>query len=220
MRPRPALLLFDLDDVLVHYDHGLRCAALARALGDRVPVAEIGRVLFGPDGLEFGCDRGEYDLGGYLDRLRDGHGWSLDADAFVAAREAATRLNLAMLAMCLRLEPQARLAVFSNNGAWIAEHAARILSPLDRLFPGRIVCSGALGLSKPEPAAFLACLERLGASPGETLFVDDKAANAEGARAAGLDAVHFTGAPALQHALRARGFDLPPEVTRDPEPAS
>jgi putative hydrolase of the HAD superfamily len=220
MRARPALLLFDLDDVLVRYDHGLRCAALARALGGRVPVEEVRRVLFGPDGLEFGCDRGEYDLPGYLARLRDAQGWTLDAEAFVAAREAATRLDLSMLVLLMRLESQARLAVFSNNGAWIAEHAARIVAPLHQLFPGRIVCSGQLGLSKPEPTAFLACLEHLGATPGETLFIDDKAANAEGARAAGLDAVHFTGEPALRRDLRARGFDLPPEVTRDPEPAS
>lgn len=220
MRARPALLLFDLDDVLVRYDHGLRCAALARALGDQVSVEEIHRVLFGPDGLEFGCDRGEYDLAGYLDRLRDLHGWSLGVDQFVAARESATRLDLSMLVLLMRLEPQARLAVFSNNGAWIAEHAARIVAPLDQVFPGRIVCSGQLGLSKPEPAAFLACLERLDAAPGDTLFIDDKAINADGARAAGLDAVHFTAAAALRDALRARGFDLPPEVTREPEPAS
>ena len=210
MRTRPALLLFDLDDVLVRYDHGLRCAALARALGDRVAVDDIRRVLFGSDGLEYGCDRGDYDLGGYLDRLRDLHGWSLDTAAFVAAREAATRLDVAMLALCMRLEPQARLAIFSNNGAWIAEHAERILAPLHQLFPGRIVCSGALRRSKPDPAAFLACLELLGATPAETLFIDDKATNADGARAAGLDAVHFTGDAPLRRALRARGFDLPP----------
>lgn len=220
MRARPALLLFDLDDVLVRYDHGLRCAALARALDDRVPVDEIRRVLFGPDGLELGCDRGEYDLDGYLARLRDMHGWSIDVDAFVAAREAATRLDLSMLVMLMRLESQARMAVFSNNGAWIAEHAARLLAPLHQLFPGRIVCSGALRLSKPNPAAFLACLDRLGAAPDDTLFIDDKAINAEGARAAGLDAVHFTGEPALRRDLRARGFALPPEVTRESEPAS
>jgi FMN phosphatase YigB (HAD superfamily) len=220
MRARPALLLFDLDDVLVHYDHGLRCAALARALGDGVSPEEIRRVLFGPDGLEFGCDRGEYDLAGYLARVHDAHGWSLDADTFIAAREASTRLDLSMLVLLMRLESQARLAVFSNNGAWIAEHAARIVAPLHQLFPGRIVCSGQLGLSKPDPAAFLACVERLGATPGETLFIDDKAANAGGARDAGLDAVHFTGEPALRRDLRARGFDLPPEVTREPQPAS
>lgn len=209
MPARPALLLFDLDDVLVHYDHARRCAALARALGGAADPAALHAALFGPAGLESGCDRGDYDLDEYLGRLAHEHGWHVAEEDFVIARREATRPDPAMLALCLALASQAGLAIFSNNGAWIARHADRILPGLAPLFGDRIICSGALGASKPDPAAFLACCARLGAAPGETLFVDDKAANAAGARDAGIDALHFTGLPALRRDLLARGFDLP-----------
>jgi HAD superfamily hydrolase (TIGR01509 family) len=62
---------------------------------------------------------------------------------------------------------------------------------------------------KPEPAAFHACLARLGdASAADTLFIDDNADNVEGALAAGLDALLFTDTHALRAALRQRGFQL------------
>ena len=48
--------------------------------------------------------------------------------------------------------------------------------------------------------------ERLGLSPAAILFIDDKAANAEAARAVGMDALHFTGPGALRAALHARGL--------------
>ena len=209
MPASPRLLLFDLDHVLVDYDHAARCLALARVLGDEARADDIRRALFGPGGLEFGCDRGEYGLDEYLDHAQARHGWHWRRQDFVAARRDATRVDTGMLALCRALAPQARLAVFTNNGAWIGEHAADILPGLADLFGTDFVSSGELRASKPEPDAFRACCDRLGVAPGEAFFTDDKAANAEGARQAGLDAHHFTGLPGLREALVARGFDLP-----------
>lgn len=45
-----------------------------------------------------------------------------------------------------------------------------------------------LRLAKPDPAYFTTVLGRLGARPDEVLFVDDNAANVEGARSVGLEA--------------------------------
>lgn len=209
MPARPSLLLFDLDDVLVHYDHGLRCAALAAAIDGAATPAQLREALFGADGLEFGCDRGEYGLDEYLDRAHARHGWRWSPRDFVAARRDATRVDARMLALVRALATQARLAVFTNNGDWIARHAGTIVPQLAQVFGADIVCSGALRASKPEPAAFAACCDRLGVAPADTFFTDDKAINAQGATRAGLDAFHFTGLPGLREALVARGFDLP-----------
>lgn len=211
MRAPPRLLLFDLDDVLVHYDHGRRCAALARSLGGAASEDAIREALFGADGLEFGCDRGDYELDDYLDRAHARHGWRWTREHFIAARRASTRVDPAMLALCGALAGQARLAVFTNNGAWIGRHAAEIVPDLAGLFGEAVVCSGALRAAKPAPEAFVACCDRLGVAPAEGFFTDDKAANAEGARRAGLEAHHFTGLTGLREALLARGFDLPGE---------
>jgi putative hydrolase of the HAD superfamily len=46
-------------------------------------------------------------------------------------------------------------------------------------------------LVKPEPSFYRLCLEKLGASPGECIFLDDIPENADGARAVGIPAIVF-----------------------------
>lgn len=206
MAKRPALVLFDLDGVLADYDRGLRCSALAAACG--ASPAAVRGALFGERGLEPRSDRGEIGLPGYLSRLQARHGWRIAAPDFLAARRAATSVDARMLALCDRLEGQAALAIFSNNGSWVERHAADIVPGLTLRFAGRIVCSGSLRRLKPEAAAYAACLARLGGEPATTVFVDDRQDNVDGARAAGLDALRFEGAATLRDALIARGFDM------------
>jgi putative hydrolase of the HAD superfamily len=209
MSTRPRLLLFDLDGVLADYDRSVRCAALARAAGGDATSEACAEALFGADGLEHTSDRGEIGLRGLLDGLRERHGWCVDAADFFHARQLATQARPAMLALCGELAAQARLAVFSNNGDWVAAHVAEVVPELPALFGEAIVCSGQMRQSKPAPAAFRTCLARLGGpAAAQALFVDDNADNVEGARVAGLDALLFTDTPALRGALRARGFDL------------
>jgi epoxide hydrolase-like predicted phosphatase len=47
------------------------------------------------------------------------------------------------------------------------------------------------GVMKPDPRIFRIALEKAGVQPAEALFVDDFIENVEGARAAGMLAVHF-----------------------------
>ncbi len=46
--------------------------------------------------------------------------------------------------------------------------------------------------AKPEPAIYEHCLEGLGTSPEQTLFLDDKIANVQGAELLGIRAIQFT----------------------------
>ncbi|WP_425953872.1 HAD-IA family hydrolase [Xylanimonas sp. McL0601] len=71
--------------------------------------------------------------------------------------------------------------------------------------------SYALGVAKPDPAFFTAAARRIGAAPAAILFVDDTLANVEGARAAGLAAVHWQvedGHAALVTLLAWHGVDV------------
>ena len=56
------------------------------------------------------------------------------------------------------------------------------------------MASHLLGYSKPDPRVFRAALEKIGATPTETLFVDDKAVNVNTAKALGIEAFEATGA--------------------------
>ena len=65
-----------------------------------------------------------------------------------------------------------------------------------------ILISGHALMTKPDPALFRMALERFGLTPDETFFVDDIAANVEGAQSVGMTAVQFTSADALRATLR------------------
>ena len=56
------------------------------------------------------------------------------------------------------------------------------------------------GILKPDPRAYRACLDRLGLPGAACVFVDDQRRNVDGARAIGLEAVHFNvAAPAASY---------------------
>jgi 2-haloacid dehalogenase len=69
-----------------------------------------------------------------------------------------------------------------------------------------IVVSGEEKLLKPDPALYRLALRRFGLEPGEALFVDDRGANVEGARAVGMHAHLFTDATGLGARLEAEGL--------------
>ncbi len=69
------------------------------------------------------------------------------------------------------------------------------------------VFSGEMGVVKPDPKIYCACLEGLDVLPGEALFIDDIAANVEGARALGIEAIRFESIAQL--AMDVQPFGLP-----------
>jgi glucose-1-phosphatase len=199
------LLLLDLDDVLVDYSHSVRCRALAEISG--ATEKYIHDAVF-TSGLEARSDRGEFDLDDYMDLLRSQWGLSIPSDAFIDARKQATRVRPRMLEICEQLSQQVQLGIFSNNGHWLYKNADQIVPELMPLFRTRFVCSGSIGIQKPDELAFSQCLQRLGFSPLSTLFVDDKLKNIDGAKQAGLNAFIFEDENQFMAELVARDFEL------------
>jgi len=79
-------------------------------------------------------------------------------------------------------------------------HARRRFGFLDR-FRG-IVVSGELGVMKPDARIFRHLTETHRLTAADCLFIDDSPKNVAGARAAGLQALHFTGPDDLRRALQ------------------
>ena len=70
--------------------------------------------------------------------------------------------------------------------------------------------SSFVGVCKPDPRIFAVALRRFGVAAGDCLFIDDVAANVDGAKAAGIAAVQFTSAAALR-GLLASALSRPPD---------
>ena len=71
-----------------------------------------------------------------------------------------------------------------------------------------IVVSGDEGLLKPDREIFELFSRRYNVPPETAVFIDDSVKNVEGARTAGMQAVHFTSPEALARDLRAMGFSV------------
>ncbi|MBX9464524.1 MAG: HAD family phosphatase [Aquamicrobium sp.] len=71
--------------------------------------------------------------------------------------------------------------------------------------PRGVTVSGEVGLIKPDERIYNLHAETFGLTPATTLFIDDSAKNVEGAKAAGWNAVLFTGAERLAEDLRDHG---------------
>lgn len=69
-----------------------------------------------------------------------------------------------------------------------------------------VVVSGAEKLVKPDAAIYRLALDRFGLEAGETVFIDDNAANVAGAGDVGLLALHFIGEPKLRRELSGLGL--------------
>ncbi len=89
---------------------------------------------------------------------------------------------------------------FSNTNPaherfWAVEYR-ETLKPLRKVF-----VSSTIGLRKPDKAAFDHVAREMGVAPACILFFDDALINVEGARAAGLQAVHVRGPADVPEAL-------------------
>ncbi|NJS39917.1 MAG: HAD family phosphatase [Rhodobacteraceae bacterium] len=71
---------------------------------------------------------------------------------------------------------------------------------------GVTLVSGQERMLKPEARIFALLCDRAAVAPADCLFIDDSEKNVLGARAAGMDAVHFTDPDALDAALAQRGL--------------
>jgi putative hydrolase of the HAD superfamily len=83
-----------------------------------------------------------------------------------------------------------RLAILSNELDLFYGRSLRERLPLLQAFE-RIDDATYTGVLKPDPQAYLGCLQALGQSPDQVVFVDDQARNVEGARRLGIPTVAF-----------------------------
>lgn len=196
-------VIFDLDGVLCDYDFASRLNRLSELCG--LDSAVIEERIWG-SGFDEAADMGRYDLDEYCRLTCKKLEADLSYEALLSARIGAMRRKEDVLCLVRALGGQVERALMTNNGPFLAQGIHRILPELADLFGEHAYFSGVLGLAKPDPAAFLAVAERLGADPGRTLFVDDSPDYIAGARNAGLIAHLFVGASALKAMLTDHGL--------------
>lgn len=183
MAPAPALVLFDLGQVLSSAP--ARLAVLSR-------IAEVA-----PDALEpaFWRHRDAYDRGGsddeYWTSVLDDAGGPLPSAGTIARlatadAEIATRIRPRAAAILRALASKGtEIGVLSNAPRAMARRAR------ERAWGAAVAhwfFSAEIGAAKPDPRLYAHVADTLAITPGGILFVDDRAENVAAARAAGWDA--------------------------------
>jgi epoxide hydrolase-like predicted phosphatase len=160
-----------------------------------LPAGQLNRVMFGREAWQEVL-LGNKSLDDYW--LEIGPSLGLESPSEIQAfREryfADEAINAGVLELVHMLKGQYTLAVLSNAPPrltqWLKDW--EILDLFDV-----VVCSGDVGLVKPDPAIFQLTLDRLGVAPDEAIFIDDSPGHVAAARALGLQGIHFTSAEAL-----------------------
>jgi putative hydrolase of the HAD superfamily len=117
-----------------------------------------------------------------------------------------TTQNPAMLAWQLQLKQRGiRTAILSNMGDTVLANIEREFDWLPRF--DVLVWSFQHKMAKPDPAIYHLALDQLGTRPEETLFIDDRQANIDAARALGLIGIQFTTVEHLREQLIELGLD-------------
>jgi glucose-1-phosphatase len=201
----PELVIFDMDDVLCHYDLGRRLRALAR-LADVTP-RDV-RAAVWDSGFEDLADSGGYMvIENYLHEFGTRLGRHISLEQWIEARRIAMQPNEDVLDLARKLSQQASLAIYTNNGPVVKNHLDKLFPEAAEIFKLRF-CSYEFGTKKPDPVSFTKLMQALDQRPGLCWFIDDKKSNVEGAKIAGLRAHHFTGFEALAAEARNQGFEL------------
>jgi putative hydrolase of the HAD superfamily len=142
----------------------------------------------------FQMERGEITEVAFLEQLTESLepllGHRPEMHRFKEIYFEALKPNPQMIDMMRELKASGyRMAMLTNNvREW--EPLWRSMLPVDEIFE-TVVDSGFVGCRKPESRIYALTLERIGLTPEACLFVDDVLVNCEGARKAGIEAVHF-----------------------------
>jgi len=112
-----------------------------------------------------------------------------EADKIIAGFFSGDRADAALLDFLRSLRPERKVGLISN--AWSGLRAFIASQKFEDVFDEMII-SAEVGVVKPDPRIYRLALEKLGAQPEESVFVDDVLANVEAARSIGMSAIQFT----------------------------
>jgi glucose-1-phosphatase len=196
-------LLFDLGRVVLDIDFNKTLVCWAGHAGCE-PAHLVER--FARDDIYQRHETGKIGDAEFFAALRASLGVELSDAQFLEGWNAIFAGEMPGIAPLLKRAAQRLpLYAFSNTNAAHAEHFSEAYAGVLGHFR-EIFLSSAIGLRKPDAAAYDHVVKAIGVPAFRIVFFDDLAENIKGARARGLTAVHVTSPDDVAHALAALGI--------------
>jgi putative hydrolase of the HAD superfamily len=197
-------LLFDLGRVVLDIDFGKVVSCWAGYAGCE-PTDLVGRFSW-RDEFYQRHERGEISDAEFFAALRALLGVQISDDQFLEGWNALFAGEIPGIAPLLeRAAKRLPLYAFSNTNSAHVDHFSAVYAGVLGHFR-KIFLSSAIGLRKPDAAAYDHVVKAIGVPAQRIVFFDDLAENVEGARARGLAAVHVTSADDVAEVLTALGI--------------
>lgn len=192
-------VIFDMGGVLLRTEDYSPRNALASQYG--LSREELEHLVFASETSVI-AERGEMDQEEHIRAVCDRLGVeAANQSAFVQAFWQGDRMDVALVDFIRSLRPRYKTALLSNAWSGIRADVKKIYDFSDAF--DVLIFSAEVGMRKPDLAIYHYIVEQLGVQPEEALFIDDVAANIDGARRAGLHAVQFLNRDQVQRDITA-----------------
>jgi glucose-1-phosphatase len=206
---REPVLIFDFGNVIAFFDYLLAWEKFGHGLGLTGPELRELLEQRGLDALHRRFETGEIAPEEFAVSLMTMGGFALSYAEFVTIWQDIFRLNepVARLIGCLKSSGYTLLLGSNTNVIHSTYFRHKFIPPFDQF--DRLVLSHEVGHMKPDRHFYEACVAAANVPPSSCAFIDDLPENVEGARQAGLVAIHYLTTPTLIDDLIRLGVEVP-----------
>ncbi len=206
---RIPVLMFDFGNVVGFFDYSAVFHRLGLRLGLSAEQFEAMLYERGAARLELEFESGKLTAEEFARQVTELAGLEMSFEEFAVHWPDIFTLNEPVARLAAELKQRGYTLLLGSNtnvlhARFYRQRFAAALAPFDHF-----VFSYEIGELKPTAAFFKVCVDRVGTSPDSCIFIDDALANVEGARASGLQAVHYRDTPSLIAELRCLGVEVP-----------
>lgn len=191
------LVLLDLGNVLIHFDHAIVARKLSK-LSRRPIFSIVSRFI--RSGLGELFDEGKVPPDEFVRRVIQDLGLKISSSEFTRIWNDIFAENPGMEALLAGLKRRHPVYVISDTNVLHFNFVIEQFPMLKQV--DQFILSYEVGVRKPHPKIFEEALRRAGTSAEKTFFADDRKEIVEAASRLGFHAYHFVGTEALREELR------------------
>jgi len=197
-------VIFDLGNVLIHYDAQRAAKRFARMT--KVPVEKIWKHFF-TSRVEKAYTRGEITTGEFFRHAKKAFNSTIDFRTFARFWNEIFWENPGIRQVLKKLSRRYPLYLISNTNElhfnYVEKRFPQIFRHFKRTFPSHLV-----GRRKPDPRIYWKVLRKIKLRPEETVFIDDMKRFIEGAERVGMKGIRFRSNAQLAKELRRVGIKI------------
>lgn len=197
------LIIFDLGNVLINYDHRITCHKLSDISKHKHSTEEIYDFLFSQHGFARQYDAGKITSQEFFKTIIDRFGFSLTFEEFVPIWNNIFNENKVVSQLVAKVKNKYKVYLISNTNELHFNYLRRRFSVLNQF--DKIFASYAVGLRKPHPGIFELALKTALVKGQKTIFIDDAPEHIEAAAKLGIKTILFTGSQNLKRELSVLG---------------